>query len=62
MCWPVELGPATEAAEGRRMISAAWRIVRSEAARDHISVLPLRILRMTSVCLGSWRCVIDLVA
>jgi len=62
MCRFAESRPATEAAEGRRMTSAAWRIVRNEAARDRICVLPLRILSMTSAYLVSWWCVNDLVA
>ena len=44
------------------MISAAWRIVRNEAARDRICVLLLRTLSMISVYLVSWWCVNDLVA
>ena len=62
MCCPAELGPATQAAEGRHMISAVYRIVRNEAARDRIFVLPLRTLSMTSAYLVSWWCVNDLVA
>ena len=44
------------------MTSAASRIVRNEAARDRIFVLPLRTLSMTSAYLVSWWCVNDLVA
>jgi len=62
MCWSVEPWPVTEAVEGRCMINAAWCSVRNEAARDRISALPLRTLSMTSACLESWWCVIDLVA
>jgi len=57
-----ESRPATEAVEGRRMASAASRIVRNEAARDRIFVLPLRTLSTTSAYLVSWWCVNDLVA
>jgi len=62
MCRFAESRPATEAVEGRRMISAAWRIVRNEAARDRICVLLLRTLSMISAYLVSWWCVNDLVA
>jgi len=62
MCQFAESRPATEAVEGRHMVSAAWRIVRSEAVRDHISALPLRTLSMTSAYLVSWWRVNDLVA
>jgi hypothetical protein len=62
MRWFAELWLADEAAEGRRMPDAAWRIVHNEAARVRISVSPLRILSMTSACPEGWMCVIDLVA
>jgi hypothetical protein len=50
MRWSADLRPASEAVVGRYMTGVAWRIVRNEAVRDRISVLPLRTLSKTFAC------------